>query len=168
MNQHIEINNTSVDQLLKQLADRAGDMEPFLRALGEDVVERIKGRFGTSTGPDGVPWAANSAATLARYVQSHGRRTGKRAQAAPAKRPLIASGEMSRGIHYQVNADALLVASPAPQAFMMQFGGTKAQFPHLWGDIPARPYFPVQPDGSLYPAEEQEILDALTHYLTVE
>lgn len=168
MNQHIEINNGSVAQLLKQLGQRAGDMEPFLRALGEDVVERIKGRFGTGTGPDGAPWAPNSPVTLARYIQSHGRRSGKRAPAAPAKRPLIASGEMSRGIHYQVNADALLVASPAPQAFMMQFGGTKAQFPHLWGDIPARPFFPVRADGSLYPDEEQEILDALTHYLTIE
>jgi hypothetical protein len=75
---------------------------------------------------------------------------------------------MSRGIHYQVNGDALLVASPAPQAFMMQFGGTKAEFPHLWGDIPARPFFPVQPDGSLYQVEEDAIVDALTHYLTIE
>ena len=168
MNQHIEINNGSVDQLLKQLGQRAGDMEPFLRALGEDMVERIKGRFGAGTAPDGVPLAPNSATTLARYIQSRGRRSGRRAPAAPAKRPLIASGEMNRGIHYQVATDALLVASPAPQAFMMQFGGTKAQFPHLWGDIPARPFFPVRPDGSLYPDEEQDIIDALTYYLTVE
>jgi phage gpG-like protein len=26
---------------------------------------------------------------------------------------------------------------------MMNFGGTKAQFPHLWGDIPARPFMPI-------------------------
>lgn len=167
MSQHIEINNGSVDQLLKQLGQRAGDMEPFLRALGEDMVERIKGRFGTGTAPDGVPWAPNSTTTLSRYIQSRGRRSGGRAPAAPAKRPLIASGEMSRGIHYQVGTDALLVASPAPQAFMMQFGGTKTDFPHLWGDIPARPFFPVRRDGTLYPAEESDIVDSLRQYLTL-
>lgn len=168
MSSYIEINNNAVGQLLQQIEQRAGDMEPFLRALGEDMVERIKERFGRSTGPGGIPWAPNSAVTLARYIQSRGKPSKKKPRAQPAKRTLIASGEMSRGIHYQVSDEALLVASPAPQAFMMQFGGSKAEFPHLWGDIPARPFFPVQPDGSLYQVEADAIVDALTHYLTVE
>jgi phage gpG-like protein len=70
-------------------------------------------------------------------------------------------------MHYEVGTDELLVASPAPQAFMMQFGGAKADFPHLWGDIPARPFFPVRRDGTLYPAEESDIVDSLRQYLTL-
>ncbi|OON62294.1 hypothetical protein B0920_02105 [Massilia sp. KIM] len=167
MTSQIEISNQATTELLDQLARRTGDMEPFLRALGEDMVERIKMRFGSGVGPDGVHWAANSPVTLARYIASRGRRSSKRAAAAPAKKPLVASGEMARGMHYQVRGDALVVASNTPQAFMMQFGGRKAEFPHLWGDIPARPFFPIRPDGSLYAAEESDIVDSLRHYLTV-
>ena len=167
MNSHIEINNQASSDLLQQLAERVGDMEPFLRALGEDMVERIKMRFGTSVGPDGTAWEANSPVTLAKYIQSRGRRSGKRTGAAPAKKPLVASGEMGRGIHYQASGESLLVTSSTPQAFVMQFGGTKAEFPHLWGDIPARPFFPIRRDGMLYPAEESDIVDSLRQYLTL-
>jgi phage gpG-like protein len=163
---YIQVTTGPVDQLLAQLRQRTGDLEPFARALGEDMVERIKVRFGTGKAPDGTPWKPNSPVTLARYIQSHG---GRRRQQAtpPTKKPLIASGEMSRGIHYQVSEGSLVVASPAPQAFMQQFGGTKGEFPHLWGDIPARPFFPIQANGTLYPAEEEEIINALRHYLTL-
>jgi phage gpG-like protein len=165
---YIEVASGPVDQLLAQLVERVGDTEPFLRSLGEKMAERIKGRFETSQAPDGTPWRANSAATLARYIQSRGGKAPgakRKGAAVPGKKPLIASGEMARGIHYQVGDDSLLVASPAPQAFMQHFGGTRAQFPHLWGDIPARPFFPIQPDGTLYPVEEEAIVDALRDYL---
>lgn len=46
-------------------------------------------------------------------------------------------------------------------AAIQQFGGTKAQFPHLWGDIPARPFLPITPAGTLYPADREKILAAL-------
>lgn len=32
------------------------------------------------------------------------------------------------------------MGSARPYAAMMHFGGTKPEFPHLWGDIPARPF----------------------------
>jgi phage gpG-like protein len=49
--------------------------------------------------------------------------------------------------------------APLPYAAMMQFGGTKGQFPNLWGDIPARPYIGF--------AQEQEdtILEIVTEWL---
>jgi phage gpG-like protein len=34
-----------------------------------------------------------------------------------------------------------------PYAAMQNFGGTKAEFPHLWGDIPARAFFPDKARG---------------------
>jgi phage gpG-like protein len=43
-------------------------------------------------------------------------------------------------------------------AAMQQFGGTKAEFPHLWGDIPERPFLGVSDD-------EKEILEIISDYL---
>lgn len=173
MNVQIEIISQPLDDLLGQLMKRTGEAQPFLQALGEDMVERIKGRFVTATAPDGTAWAPNSAATLARYIQSRGKTASKKKSAAgkkapPSKRPLTDHGDLSMGIHYQAGDDGLLIASPAPQAFMMQFGGTKSQFPNLWGDIPARAFFPMRPDGSLYQAEEDEIVSSLAYYLSVQ
>lgn len=42
---------------------------------------------------------------------------------------------------------------------MMQFGGTKAAFPHLWGDIPARPFL------GLSTQDESDILDTISEAL---
>ncbi len=45
-------------------------------------------------------------------------------------------------------------------AAMQNFGGTKAEFPNLWGDIPARPFFPNAEQG--LPEElSQEIANVL-------
>ncbi|MFK3602796.1 hypothetical protein [Pseudomonas sp. AP19] len=41
-----------------------------------------------------------------------------------------------------------MVGSDKPYAAMMQFGGG-ADFPHLWGDIPARPFLPMDAKGNL-------------------
>jgi phage gpG-like protein len=64
---------------------------------------------------------------------------------------------------FVVNAqeNSLLVGSTMKYAAMQQFGGKKSQFPHLWGDIPARPFLPITPSGTLYPDEKDKILAAL-------
>jgi phage gpG-like protein len=42
---------------------------------------------------------------------------------------------------------------------MQQFGGTKARFPNLWGNIPARPFLGVSA------ADKDEILEILREAL---
>jgi len=42
---------------------------------------------------------------------------------------------------------------------MQQFGGTKSEFPWLWGDIPARPYLGISD------ADEIEVLEIINEYL---
>jgi len=39
---------------------------------------------------------------------------------------------------------------------MQQFGGTKADFPHLWGDIPARPFI------GLSDADREMVVEQIT------
>ena len=48
-----------------------------------------------------------------------------------------------RQLSYQSRPDQLLFGSSMEYAAMHQFGGTKAQFPNLWGDIPARPFLGI-------------------------
>lgn len=50
-------------------------------------------------------------------------------------------------------------------AAMQQFGGKKSEFPHLWGDIPARPFLPVDQAGNLSPTAEAKVVDIIQEYL---
>ncbi len=172
----ITVNSSAVSVLLNQLQQQVGNVSPVLMAIGEDMVERTKQRFATATGPDGVRWRPNTQVTIIRYLQQHGgfsKKTGKilakGQKLAIGKRPLQGlSGSLANQIYSAVtgNGDDLVVSSTMRYAAMQQFGGTRSQFPNLWGNIPARPFFPIQPDGTLYPAEEELILERLRQYLS--
>jgi phage gpG-like protein len=84
-----------------------------------------------------------------------------------SKRPLIGeSHALETQIHHQAGAGEVTVSASPVYAAIQQFGGKKSEFPHLWGDIPARPFLPVRPDGTLYPAEQAAILADINDYLT--
>jgi phage virion morphogenesis protein len=154
---------------LQELAQRCANLSPALMEMGEDLVESSKRRFSTSTAPDGTPWESNSQVTMERYLglfkSSHSKKTGKLTKAgatrAAGKKPLIGETRLlSSTISYQLVGDhTLLVGSPQEYAAMQQFGGTREDFPNLWGDIPARPFLGFSDD------DERTVLEVLQRYL---
>jgi phage gpG-like protein len=42
-----------------------------------------------------------------------------------------------------IGGHTLEIYSTMEYAAMQQFGGSKTEFPNLWGDIPARPFFGI-------------------------
>lgn len=145
----LKVENQEVRQALGRLLAKVEDPAAELIEIGELMVDRTKQRFSTSTAPDGTPWPANSEVTLQRYLgQFSGaisKRTGKATKAGTArlasKKPLIGeSHALSTTIRYRLVAGGVEWGSGMPYAAMQQFGGTRRQFPHLWGDIPARPF----------------------------
>ncbi len=54
----------------------------------------------------------------------------------------------------------MLLGSPMEYAAMQQFSGKKSEFPHLWGDIPARPFLGISKE------DRQAILDIVEAYLS--
>ena len=171
----IEVSNQAVATMLNQAGDKVGDLSPVLLAIGDDIIERTKQRFASATAPDGTPWAPNTEATLINYIHQRGGFSGKTGKItakgqtlAISKRPLQGeSGDLERQFSSLVaSGDTLLVGSSMIYAAMEQFGGTKAQFPNLWGDIPARPFLPIMADGSLYPDEELRIIEQIRQYLS--
>ena len=161
---------------IERLAQRAGDLQPLLVAIGQGIEERIDKRFATSTGSDGQRWEENSPVTLARealrLAVSGGNRKkdgslnarGRRALA--GKKPLIGETRALRDqIASQVSGTTLEVIASQAYAAIQQFGGSRSEFPHLWGDIPARPFMPITQTGDLYQAESDAIYDAIGDYI---
>lgn len=170
------VNDGGVQQALRALSTRFNDLQPVLQGIGEGIVERTKHRFDTSTGPDGVAWQANSAATLAmlarRLGKSYRKKDGalnkKGVERLAAKKPLIGeSGDLRRQIVAVASGSELVVSATPIYAAMQHFGGTTS--PSSWipnAKIPARPFMPIMQDGSLYPSEAAAIIDALNDYLS--
>lgn len=71
------------------------------------------------------------------------------------------SGALQDTIRYQLTAagQGVEVGTDRIYGAMQQFGGTRASWPHLWGDIPPRPYL------GLDAADRAEILAIFEHHL---
>jgi len=95
------------------------------------------------------------------YFKKDGTLTKKSQELMMGKKPLIGeSKSLSTQFSYRVFCDSVVISSPIVYAAMQNFGGTKAEFPNLWGDIPARPFFPNVEQG--LPDElSQQITDVL-------
>jgi len=118
-------------------------MSEVMGSIRELLYEQTMERFKEGVGPDGIPWAAKSKATIDAQFRKDGSTSTK---------PLYLHGFLSKNIGTNSGRDFAEVSSNFDQAAMMQFGGTRAQFPNLWGNIPARPFFGMSPDN------EQDII----------
>jgi len=128
----ITVQDDQVRAALKALASRVQNMRPVLQGIGEDIVERTKHRFDTSTGPDGAKWKPNSAATLdmlaARLGKSYQKKGGdlnsKGAARIAGKKPLIGeSKHLMSSFSFRATPKDLTVASSMAYAVIQQFGG---------------------------------------------
>lgn len=164
----IEIDSAQVVRELDRLIRQSSDVTPALREIGELGIETTRRRFAVGKAPDGTPWAPNSHVTILQYLgrfsgsyRKDGRLSKAGAGRVTGKKPLLGeSRTLSTAIQYRlVDATAVEWGSDRPQAAMMHFGGTKAQFPHLWGDIPARPFLGLSDE------DEGSILDILAGHL---
>lgn len=171
----IQISDEGFTAGLQRLLERGGDTSTLTFLIGQGIEERIDARFASSTGPDGQRWKPNSPLTLAREalrlaVSEGNRRKGgslnkRGTERLAAKKPLIGeTGTLSSQIAMQHDGAGVTVAASAVYAAIQQFGGTRAEFSHLWGDIPARPFMPVTPDGDLYPTEAEAIMADLNDF----
>jgi phage gpG-like protein len=168
----IEIDDVDVKATLARLEAAGRDLSRILLKVGEGIMERTKRRFDTATAPDGTPWAANARSTIEAFIAAKGG-YGKRGinlkgrGLAMEKKPLHGhTGKLAQQFHVLVaGGNSVIVSNSMIYAAMQQFGGKKSEFPQLWGDIPARPFFPITEEEELYPQEQETILEQLNAYL---
>ena len=150
MTAEVIIDDVRVRAALTSLLDAALDPRPVLMAIGEILTASSKERFLTTTDPAGNPWLLNSVLSTLLYKETETPLTGDPPD----------GGDLGRYIHYNILGNTgVEIGSTMQYAAMQQFGGTKAEFPNLWGDIPARPFLGMSND------DEEEILEEIHNYL---
>lgn len=118
----------AVREWLNAFRDTIAQPAPAMREIGEALVASTKRRFNIEMSPQDGRWARNSPVTIA-----------SKGHAKPLKGK---TGRLRESIQYhlQGSGKAISIGSDLPYAAMQQFGGARARFPHLWGDIPSRPF----------------------------
>lgn len=145
----VELKDQAVTAALMRLAAATDDAKPVMEAIGDLLLVSTQDRLKTGKSPNGTAFAPRSAATLANYQRKK----------LSFGLPLYRSGDMYNQMNFEAGSDYVEVGTNKVQAAMMQFGGTRARFPHLWGDIPARPFLGISPD------DERDILAEIAEAL---
>jgi phage virion morphogenesis protein len=126
----INVDDQQILAALRQLTVIANNLAPVFPEIGEQLKINATERFVQQVDPDDNPWHELSDVTKARKTQN-------------TNKILVESTDLMRLLRYQINGDDLEFGTDRIYGAMMQFGGTKAQYSHLWGDIPARPYLGI-------------------------
>ncbi|KJZ61692.1 phage virion morphogenesis protein [Pseudomonas fluorescens] len=149
----IELEHQHLQQTLSKVEWAIGDLAPLMRGIAAELANQTEENFENEGRPE---WAELSDTTTERRVKK-GNWPGQILQ--------VSAAGLAASITTHATDSSALVGSNKPYAAMMQFGGDQADFPHLWGDIPARPYLPMDAEGNLQPETEEAILELALNYL---
>lgn len=143
----INVSSEAVERAITELLQKGEDLTAPMKSIGEEMINRTQQRFRDKEAPDGTPWKDNSPVTEKR--KGHGRVLEGE------------SNELSKQFSYSASNDSVEWGSLMVYAAMQNFGGSKAEFPHLWGDIPGREFIGLSDD------DEDEVLAILADHLSL-
>jgi phage virion morphogenesis protein len=157
VNINFTVDDREVNDLLDQLQQRASNLSPAMRQIGEAITSNVKLGFREGRDPWGRAWEPLTETTISR------RRRG-------SSFPLRDTGTLANSINYQLQGSDGVRIGPsdhAGKAGMHQFGGTtspRSMFPNK--QIPARPYLPIRGGGVDLPGTwQEEVIDILQEHL---
>lgn len=150
----VELDHGRLQEALRRIEWAVGDKRPLMRSIAAEMLSITEENL-EDQGQSGIDWAELSEVTTA-IREAAGTWPGQMLQ--------VSAAGLAASISTHADDSSALVGSNKPYAAMMHFGGDKSDWPHLWGDIPGRPYLPMGLDGKLQPEAEESILElALSH-----
>ncbi|MGP5535571.1 phage virion morphogenesis protein, partial [Psychrobacter celer] len=127
----IDANLSGGDEIIRRLGALHFDskkMQKFSRMAGAEMVYQTEERFYNQHDLQRQPWLPSL-----RAIEDEGD-------------TLRDTGRLMASLTYIALPDGVTWGTNVIYARMMHYGGKKALFPHLWGDIPARPYMGMTDD----------------------
>lgn len=113
------------DEIVRRLGDLYFDnqkMQKFSRLAGAEMVYQTEERFVGQHDLQRQPWLLSQ-----RAIRDNGK-------------TLRDTGRLMASLTWVALPDGVKWGTNVIYGPMMHYGGKKSLFPHLWGDIPARPY----------------------------
>lgn len=149
----IQINNQALIDKLQTVSNRLARPERLTHAIATSFLTVVEDNFDNEGRP---AWAGLSAVTLAK------RKGGKK---------LYQTGQLRNSISTTANKDSVVIGTNDPKAATHQFGAKQGQYgrnqknvPLPWGNIPARPFLPIDKDGNLQAEAEYALFDDVDYF----
>jgi len=154
----IKINDQALIDRLHQVAERLFDTSPLAAAIAGTFATVTDDNFEKGGRPE---WAGRKITTLKIYEYKGIKYSGV----------LQASGNLRARVVTSHTQDEAIISNNMPYAAAMHFGikqgasgKTSRGAPIPFGDIPARPYMPMDTHGVLQPEAEREVFLDVDHY----
>lgn len=145
----IDIDDREVTQALERLRRKLSDLTPAMREIAQALESETERRFEQ----EGPGWTPLAASTI-RQRRKSGHWPGKMLQR---------RGDLVRSIESDAGPTYAVIAASKKYAAIHQLGGKAGR--GRKAAIPARPYFPVEADGSLTDAARETIVEILSRHL---
>lgn len=169
----IEIEDRQVIDALNRLAAAGRDLTPAMRAIAMALLSQTEDNFAAKSGPLGK-WPGLARATIEGRVwgMAKGRKGGTLksgriskgvANLAAGMKILQDTGRLAASVTPFWSATDAGVGSNAVYAAIHQLGGQAGRGHKV--TIPARPYLPALPDGTLQAGMEDRVLNAILEHL---
>jgi phage virion morphogenesis protein len=159
----VTVDDSAIRSTLAALQARTANLQPAMRTIGADMVERIRMGFKQSQSPYGDKWTALSATTQA---LNKARRAGGQ--------PLLDTGKLRASISFTATGTGVTVGSELVYAGTHQNGAAQGQYgrskkrhgPIPWGRVPARPFMPIRNGRADLPDEWSEgVVDIIRSHI---
>ena len=127
----IDANLSGGDEIIRRLGALYFDsakMQKFSRLAGSEMVYQTEERFANQHDLQRQPWLPSQ-----RAIRERGQ-------------TLRDTSRLLSSLTYVALPDGVTWGTNVVYARMMHYGGLKSVFPHLWGDIPARPFLGMNED----------------------
>jgi len=149
----IELEHHHLQQTLNKVEWAIGDLAPLMRGIAAELANQTEENFEN----EGRPQWPELSDTTTEHRAKQGHWPGQILQ--------VSAAGLAASITTHATDSSALIGSNKPYAAMMQFGGYQTDFPHLWGDIPGRPYLPMSVEGQLQPQAAEAILELTLRHL---
>ncbi|MEQ8959774.1 MAG: phage virion morphogenesis protein [Coleofasciculus sp. C2-GNP5-27] len=150
------LNNEGVEEDMKELAKRLGDLSPAFDEIGQELQVIVDDAFEEQKDPDGKPWKPLSKTTL-------NMRLTREENPITSTRLLSDSGRLRRSIRSTFrkrSATVGITGEASVRGAVQQFGNPKNRLLNKPGfplaPIPARRFLPLDENGNLSLPKEKE------------
>nr|DAE96201.1 MAG TPA: virion morphogenesis protein [Caudoviricetes sp.] len=154
----IKINDQELIDRMHRVAGRLTDTTPLAAAIAGTFAAVTDDNFEAGGRPK---WAGRKPSTI-RIYERKGLKYGG---------VLHLSGDLRSRVVTSHTKDEAIISNNMPYAAAMHFGikqgasgKTSRGAPIPFGDIPARPYMPMDTDGNMQPEAEDEVFQDVEHY----